>query len=57
MDVAMFQTPFQRPERTARQVFDWAVRQAVDADQAGYKEYWIGEHATLNWESIPNPSS
>lgn len=55
MDVAMFQTPFQRPERTAPQVFDWAVRQAVEADQAGFTEYWVGEHATLNWESIPNP--
>jgi alkanesulfonate monooxygenase SsuD/methylene tetrahydromethanopterin reductase-like flavin-dependent oxidoreductase (luciferase family) len=55
MDVAMFQTPLQRPERRPRQVFDWAVRQAEDADQAGYTEYWIGEHATLNWESIPNP--
>jgi alkanesulfonate monooxygenase SsuD/methylene tetrahydromethanopterin reductase-like flavin-dependent oxidoreductase (luciferase family) len=44
-----------RPERTARQVFDWAVRQAVVADEAGFSEYWIGEHATLAWESIPNP--
>jgi alkanesulfonate monooxygenase SsuD/methylene tetrahydromethanopterin reductase-like flavin-dependent oxidoreductase (luciferase family) len=51
----MFQTPLQRPERTPRQVFDWAVRQAIEADQAGYSEYWVGEHATLNWESIPNP--
>jgi alkanesulfonate monooxygenase SsuD/methylene tetrahydromethanopterin reductase-like flavin-dependent oxidoreductase (luciferase family) len=55
MHVAMFQTPLQPPERTARQVFDWAVSQAIYADQIGFKEYWIGEHATLNWESIPNP--
>jgi alkanesulfonate monooxygenase SsuD/methylene tetrahydromethanopterin reductase-like flavin-dependent oxidoreductase (luciferase family) len=55
MDVAMFQTPFQRPERSPRQVFDWAVQQAVDADQAGYTEYWVGEHSTLDWESIPSP--
>ncbi len=55
MDVAMFQTPFQRPERSAREVFEWAVAQAIEADQAGYTEYWVGEHATLNWESIPNP--
>jgi alkanesulfonate monooxygenase SsuD/methylene tetrahydromethanopterin reductase-like flavin-dependent oxidoreductase (luciferase family) len=51
----MFQTPFVRPHRSARQVFDWAVRQAVVADQVGFSEYWVGEHATLNWEGIPSP--
>ncbi len=55
MKVGMFQTPFLRPERTARQVFDWAIRQAVHADRIGFSEYWLGEHATLDWESIPNP--
>jgi alkanesulfonate monooxygenase SsuD/methylene tetrahydromethanopterin reductase-like flavin-dependent oxidoreductase (luciferase family) len=51
----MFQTPLQPPDRTPRQVFDWAVEQAIAADQAGFKEYWVGEHATLRWESIPSP--
>lgn len=55
MQVGMFQTPFLAPERTAPEVFDWAVRQAVFADQIGFSEYWIGEHATLNWETIPSP--
>ena len=55
MQVGMFQTPFIRPERSAKQVFDWAVRQAVVADEAGFSDYWIGEHGTLNWESIPSP--
>lgn len=55
MQVGMFQTPFMRPERTPRQVFDWAVRQAVHADAVGFSEYWVGEHATLDWESIPSP--
>jgi alkanesulfonate monooxygenase SsuD/methylene tetrahydromethanopterin reductase-like flavin-dependent oxidoreductase (luciferase family) len=55
MDVAMFQAPFTRPERSAAQVFDWAVRQAIVADDAGFTEYWVGEHATLKWESIPSP--
>ncbi|MGQ0624787.1 MAG: LLM class flavin-dependent oxidoreductase [Sporichthyaceae bacterium] len=55
MQVGMFQTPFMRPDRTPRQVFDWAVAQAVTADRAGFSEYWIGEHATLQWESIPSP--
>jgi len=55
MHVGMFQTPFIRPERSAKQVFDWALRQAVHADRIGFTEYWVGEHATLNWEGIPSP--
>lgn len=55
MHVAMFQTPLQPPEKRPREVFDWAVDQAIAADRLGFTEYWVGEHATLNWESIPNP--
>ena len=55
MKAGMFQTPFLPVERDAAQVFDWSVRQAVAAEAAGFSEYWVGEHATLNWESIPNP--
>lgn len=55
MEVGMFQTPFVAPHRTAAQVFDWAIRQAIVADEAGFSEYWVGEHATLDWESIPSP--
>ncbi|MFD5812437.1 LLM class flavin-dependent oxidoreductase [Rhodococcus aetherivorans] len=55
MKFAMFQTPFMRPERTPRQVFDYAVDQAVECDRLGFTEYWIGEHATMSWESITNP--
>ncbi|MBA3743574.1 LLM class flavin-dependent oxidoreductase [Sporichthya sp.] len=55
MKFAMFQTPFMRPTRSPREVFDWAVQQAITCDQAGFSEYWIGEHATMTYESIPNP--
>lgn len=55
MQVAMFQTPFVPPSRTPKEVFKWAVDQAVTADQADFTEYWIGEHAMQAWESIPNP--
>ena len=51
----MFQTPFLRPERSAAEVFDWCVRQAIVAEDAGFSEYWVGEHATLDWESVPSP--
>ena len=54
-NIGMFQTPLVAPERSASEVFNWAVSQAVVADQAGFTEYWIGEHATLNWEGIPSP--
>ncbi|MFD4195092.1 LLM class flavin-dependent oxidoreductase [Amycolatopsis thermoflava] len=55
MKFAMFQTPFMRPTRSPREVFDWAVTQAEECDRAGFTEYWIGEHATMTYESIPNP--
>lgn len=55
MKIGMFQTPFVRPERTPKQVFEWAIRQAVHADKIGFSEYWVGEHGTLNWEGIPSP--
>ena len=55
MKAGMFQTPFLPAERSAKEVFDWAVRQAVVAEEAGFSEYWVGEHATLNWEGIPSP--
>lgn len=55
MHAAVFQTPFMPPTRSAREIFKWAVDQAAVADQAGCTEYWIGEHATQSWESIPNP--
>lgn len=55
MKFAMFQTPFMRPSRDPRQVFDYAVTQAEECDRAGFSEYWIGEHATMTYESIPNP--
>lgn len=52
MKFAMFQTPFMRPTRSPREVFDWAVDQAEACDRAGFTEYWIGEHATMTYESI-----
>ncbi len=55
MKIGMFQTPFLRPERSAKQVFDWCIRQAIHADRIGFSEYWVGEHATLDWESVPSP--
>src|SRR5262245_1475331 len=53
--LAMFQTPYIPPERAPRDTFDWLVRQAIAADQLGFSEYWVGEHATVPWEVVPSP--
>lgn len=55
MKSGIFHTPFMQPERSAREVFDWSVRMAVEADKAGINEFMLGEHATQAWESVPNP--
>jgi alkanesulfonate monooxygenase SsuD/methylene tetrahydromethanopterin reductase-like flavin-dependent oxidoreductase (luciferase family) len=44
-----------RPERTARETFEWSVRCAVEADKAGFTDFMVGEHATQAWENVPNP--
>lgn len=55
MEFALFHTPFDLPQRTPEQIFTYAVNQAVAAEEAGFTEYWVGEHFTQTWESIPNP--
>jgi 3,6-diketocamphane 1,6-monooxygenase len=53
--LAIFQTPYVSPERAPRETFNWLVRQAAVADQLGFSEYWVGEHATVPWEVVPSP--
>lgn len=55
MKAAIFQAPFIPPSRSPREAFEWTVKQAIVADQAGFDSCWIGEHAMQSWESIPNP--
>jgi alkanesulfonate monooxygenase SsuD/methylene tetrahydromethanopterin reductase-like flavin-dependent oxidoreductase (luciferase family) len=55
MKTALMHTPVMQPERTSHQTFEWAVRLAVEADQAGFSEMLVAEHATQAWECIPNP--
>ncbi len=57
MQCGIFMTPYNPPNRTPRQVFDWAVDIARIADEAGYTDYMIGEHYTLAWENIPMPEA
>ncbi|MFE4539751.1 LLM class flavin-dependent oxidoreductase [Streptomyces scopuliridis] len=55
MKSGIFNVPYMRPERTPREVFDYSVLMAREADRAGFTDFMIGEHATQGWESVPNP--
>lgn len=55
MKSGIFHVPYMRPERTPREVFDYSVLIAREADQAGFADFMVGEHATQGWESVPNP--
>ena len=57
MKCGIFHTPYHPPARKPRAVFDWALRIAQAADQAGYADFMIGEHYTLAWENIPFPEA
>jgi alkanesulfonate monooxygenase SsuD/methylene tetrahydromethanopterin reductase-like flavin-dependent oxidoreductase (luciferase family) len=55
MKCGIFHTPYHQPSRSPREVFDWALKIAQVADEAGYADFMIGEHYTLAWENIPFP--
>ena len=55
MQCGFFHTPYNKPDRTAKQMFDWSLDLAQVTDQAGYADFMIGEHSTLAWENIPAP--
>ncbi|GAA5063693.1 LLM class flavin-dependent oxidoreductase [Nocardia callitridis] len=55
METGLIVHPYMRPERTARQTFDWCVQQAVAADKIGFDSIMLSEHASQRWENIPNP--
>jgi alkanesulfonate monooxygenase SsuD/methylene tetrahydromethanopterin reductase-like flavin-dependent oxidoreductase (luciferase family) len=55
MKSGIFHVPYMRPSRTPREVFNYSVLIAREADQAGFADFMIGEHATQAWESVPNP--
>ena len=55
MQCGIFHTPYNRPTRTPREMFDWSMQLAIETDQAGFTDFMIGEHNTLAWENIPCP--
>src|SRR3546814_10583233 len=55
MDTGLIFHPYMRPERTARQTFEWGVQSSIAADKAGFSTMMISEHASQVWANIPNP--
>ena len=55
MNLGLFTMPLHPPAKPVAQCYDEDFEFLVLADELGYKEAWIGEHATMAWENIPAP--
>lgn len=55
MNLGLFMMPLHPPEKPLAQCYDEDYELLVLADELGYREAWIGEHATMAWENIPAP--
>jgi alkanesulfonate monooxygenase SsuD/methylene tetrahydromethanopterin reductase-like flavin-dependent oxidoreductase (luciferase family) len=47
--------PLHPPSKPVAQCYDEDFELLVLADELGFDEAWIGEHATMAWENIPAP--
>lgn len=55
IDYGMFIMPFHAPEKPLAQGYDEDLELIVRAEQLGFKEFWIGEHHTMKYETIVMP--
>ena len=55
MEVGFFTMPLHPPGSDITQTLEDDLEQIVTLDKLGYKEAWIGEHFTAEWENIPAP--
>jgi len=55
MDLGYFTMPLHPPGSNITQTLDDDLQQMVVLDKLGYREAWIGEHFTAEWENIPAP--
>ena len=55
MEVGFFTMPLHPPGSDYTKLLDDDLEQMVTLDKLGFKEAWIGEHFTAQWESIPAP--
>ena len=55
MELGYFTMPLHPPGSNLTQTLEDDLEQIVTLDGLGYKEAWIGEHFTAQWENIPAP--
>ena len=55
MELGYFTMPLHPPGSNLTQTIQDDLEQMVVLDGLGYKEAWIGEHFTAEWENIPAP--
>ena len=55
MELGYFTMPLHPPGSNITQTLDDDLDQIVTLDRLGYREAWIGEHFTAQWENIPAP--
>ncbi len=55
MDLGYFTMPLHPPGSCLTQTLEDDLEQIVTLEGLGYKEAWIGEHFTAQWENIPAP--
>ena len=55
MELGYFTMPLHPPGSNITKTLQDDLDQIVTLDKMGYKEAWIGEHFTAQWENIPAP--
>ena len=55
MELGYFTMPLHPPGSNLTKTLEDDLEQIVTLDRLGYKEAWIGEHFTAQWENIPAP--
>ena len=55
MELGYFTMPLHPPGSNITKTLEEDLEQIAVLDKLGYKEAWIGEHFTAEWENIPAP--
>lgn len=55
MELGYFTMPLHPPGSNITQTLEDDLQQIITLDKLGFKEAWIGEHFTSEWENIPAP--
>ena len=55
IDYGMFIMPFHSPDKPLAQGYDEDLELIILAEKLGFKEFWIGEHHTMKYETIVVP--